>query len=278
MAAMKRKYPHATLVFAGPRKNYELFAGDPHVHHAEVSYRRGGIRERLGVWEGLKKIASAPDTIVIDSDSRLTQLGLLPVCDDERYYFFESRAYGSDGSESLSSLAAKWAQEIFGIRGMKPYLALQGACPRGSHIAVSLGVGENMAKRLPDPFEEELLKALAATGAPLAIDQGAGGEEAARVAAALERSGVQAALWDGSFAGFARIIASSALYVGYDSAGQHVAAASSTPLISIFGGFPAPRMFERWRPSGERCTVIRVEKPDVDDVLKQVKAALAERR
>ena len=37
-------------------------------------------------------------------------------------------------------------------------------------------------------------------------------------------------------------------YVGYDSAGQHVAAASGTPLISIFAGYPSERMFQRWRP------------------------------
>ena len=32
--------------------------------------------------------------MVIDPDSRLTQLGLIPVCDDSRYFFFESRAFG----------------------------------------------------------------------------------------------------------------------------------------------------------------------------------------
>ena len=42
-------------------------------------------------------------------------------------------------------------------------------------------------------------------------------------------AGVKAAFWEGSFAGFAAIIAASRLYVGYDSAGQHVAAACGVP-------------------------------------------------
>ena len=85
-----------------------------------------------------------------------------------------------------------------------------------------------------------------------------------------------ATFWDGSFAGFARIIAGSSLYVGYDSAGQHVAAACGVPLISIFAGFPAPRMFHRWRPTGARTTVIRVDRPEPAEILARVARALAE--
>jgi ADP-heptose:LPS heptosyltransferase len=135
-------------------------------------------------------------------------------------------------------------------------------------IAVSLGVGENPAKRLPDPFEENLLALLAESGIEICIDKGAGGEEADRVQRAVERSGVRATFWDGSFAGFAAIIATARLYVGYDSAGQHVAAAAGVPLIGIFAGFPALRMFERWRPTGN---VIRVDNPDPAEVIAQVR-------
>jgi len=62
--------------------------------------------------------------------------------------------------------------------------------------------------------------------------------------------------------------------VGYDSAGQHVAAAAGVPLISVFAGFPAPRMFERWRPVGEGCQVIRVDRPEVEEALRRVRTAL----
>jgi ADP-heptose:LPS heptosyltransferase len=63
--------------------------------------------------------------------------------------------------------------------------------------------------------------------------------------------------------------------VGYDSAGQHVAAACGVPLISVFAGFPAARMFDRWKPTGPRSTVIRVDHPDQPDILERVRQALA---
>ena len=148
------------------------------------------------------------------------------------------------------------------------------AAPARAHTAVSLGVGDNPAKRIPDPFEERLLALLASGGAALVIDKGAGGEEAARVDRAVQRSGIKAEFWEGSFAGFAAIIAASRLYVGYDSAGQHVAAACGVPLVSIFAGFPVPRMFHRWRPTGERATVIRVDRPDPLETLERVRAAI----
>jgi ADP-heptose:LPS heptosyltransferase len=274
LAAAKRHFPDAEVVFVGPRKNYELFAGDARVAHVEVAYQRGGLRQRLAVWEDLKRILDVPGAVVIDPDSRLTQLGLLPVCAEERFHLFDSRAYGGASARPLPELAAAWAIETFGVHGATPYIALADAAPRGEHIAVSLGVGENQAKRIPDPFEEELLRLLASTGAPLWIDKGAGGEEARRVERALKRAGATATLWEGAFAGFANIIAGSRLYVGYDSAGQHVAAAAGVPLIAVFAGFPAPRMFERWRPVGERCQVIRVDRPEVEETLRRVRSAL----
>ena len=146
--------------------------------------------------------------------------------------------------------------------------------PQASAISLSLGVGENPAKRIADPFEEKLLALLAATGHSLAIDMGAGGAEAERVLRAVARSGVKARLWEGSFSGFASIIAGSRLFVGYDSAGQHVAAACGVPLISIFAGFPSPRMFARWRPVGAQATVIRVDQPDPTQTLERVREAL----
>jgi ADP-heptose:LPS heptosyltransferase len=275
LAAAKQRFPDAEVVFVAPQKNYELFAGDPQVRHVLVEYRRGGLRDRLAAWSDLKTLLSDTDCVVIDPDSRLTQLGLLPVYSEDRYHLFESRAYGGDTWRNLPDLAAAWAEETFGVPGAKPYVALERVPPRGQSIAVSLGVGDNPEKRVPDPFEEELLKLLAASGSPLVIDRGAGGEEAARVSRVAERSGAKVTFWEGSFAGFAAIIAGARLYVGYDSAGQHVAAASGVPLITIFAGFPSLRMFERWRPVGPNCKVIRVDRPDPTAVLAQVREALA---
>jgi ADP-heptose:LPS heptosyltransferase len=274
--AAKRRFPHARIVFVGPRKNFELFAGDFRLEHFDVAYQRGTLRARLAVWSELRSLCGGADSLVLDPDSRLTQLGLLPICADERYHLFESRAYGGDSGQSLPELAAAWARETLQSDGARPYLSLAAPGAALAGIAISLGVGENPAKRLPDPFEEELLALLAATGLPLTIDKGAGGEEAARVVEACRRAGIEPMFWEGSFAGFAAIIAASRLYVGYDSAGQHVAAAAGVPLISIFAGFPAPRMFARWRPVAKNAHVIRVDNPDVEGTLERVREALAE--
>jgi ADP-heptose:LPS heptosyltransferase len=69
-------------------------------------------------------------------------------------------------------------------------------------------------------------------------------------------------MWDGSFAGFAAQIARSALYVGYDSAGGHVAAACGVPMVSIFGGAVSERMVQRWRPTGPgTIKIVRASDP-----------------
>ena len=165
-----------------------------------MSYPRGSLRERLAAWEELRRAIEGTGALVVDSDSRLTQLGLLPVCPEEDYYFFESRAYGGEGGEALPELARRWCAETFGVPGAAPYIAVPGGGER-AEIAVSLGVGGNAAKRIADPFEARLLERLAATGASVCVDRGGGGEEAARVeraAAGLNR----VRLWEGSFAGF----------------------------------------------------------------------------
>ena len=72
------------------------------------------------------------------------------------------------------------------------------------------------------------------------------------------------------------MIARSKLYVGYDSAGQHVAAACGTPLIAVCAGFASPRMFSRWRPTGAgRIEAIRVDRPDPAAVIAEVRARIS---
>lgn len=279
--AVKKRFPHARIVFVGPRKNWELFAADPRIEHAPVAYnRQATLRERLEVWRPLSEIVSAPASITVDPDSRLTQLGLLPVGREEDYFLFESRSYGGNGSEPLPALARRWAAETFEVEDATPYVAPEEAAGVMEHppIAVSFGVGENPRKRIADPFEGEVLKLLTGSGFPVWVDKGAGGAEAERVQRAIDECGAPTGhirVWEGPFAPFAALIAKSALYVGYDSAGQHVAAACGTPLISVFAGYASDRMFQRWRPSGPgRISVLKVVDPDPHKTLEQFAALL----
>jgi len=254
--AAKRRYPSAEIVFVGPRKNYQLFEADPRIVHREVPYVRGGsLRDRLQASSALW----FDNGLVIDPDSRLTQLGMIRVCPDDRYCFFESRSFGGDGSERLPDLAVQWA----GDPEARPYIAPRPAARPAADITVSLGVGENSAKHLTDEFERGLLRMLAETGASVLVDKGGSAAERERVERALP-PGVRT--HDGAFAPFAAEIARSKLFVGYDSAAGHVASACGVPLISIAKGFASPRMAARWRPNG---TVIDGDAPDVLDQVRR---------
>jgi len=244
LGAAKRRYPGAEIVFVGPRKSYELFAADPRIKHLPAPYARSGtLQDRLQASASLW----LEDGIVIDPDSRLSQLGLISVCDEHSYFHFPSRAYGGDGDESLMRLAARWAHETFGVEDAKPYIAPLTSAEPPADITVSLGVGENAAKCLDDPQERELLRVLAETGASILVDKGGSIEERERVERAL-LPGMRT--HDGAFAPFAALIARSKLFVGYDSAGGHAASACGVPLISIAKGFVNRRMAARWRPNG----------------------------
>ena len=67
------------------------------------------------------------------------------------------------------------------------------------------------------------------------------------------------------------MITQSRIYLGYDSAGQHVAAAAGVPLVSIFRGFASDRMFARWRPVGRApAEVVKVADKNSEAVLAAV--------
>jgi ADP-heptose:LPS heptosyltransferase len=259
--AAKQRFPNATIWFVGPKKSWELFANDARLRHLSIAYGRGGtIDERLSIWPQLREAVCLPHSLILDPDSRLTQLGLLPICLEEDYYLFESRAYGADSDAPLPRLAQRWVSETFGVTDARPYIAT-GLETTEFATTVSFGIGENPVKRVSDPFEEELLRRLPR---PILIDKGAGGEEAERVERAVAKAGGEGiVMWDGSFAGFAAHIQHSRLYVGYDSAGGHVAAACGVPLICVFAGAVCERMFQRWRPTGAgQIEVIRSESPE----------------
>ena len=261
--AAKRRYPEAEIVFVGPRKSYELFEADARVRHFPAPYARSGaLKDRLAASANLW----LNDGIVLDPDSRLSQLGLISVCPEPNYFFFPSRAYGGETNERLPLLAARWARETLGVDDARPYVAPLPSPEPAADITVSLGVGDNSAKRVGDDFERDLLRALGDTGASILIDKGGSSEERERVERALQ-PGMRT--HEGEFAPFAAMIAKCKLYVGYDSAGGHVASACGVPLISIAKGFVSERMAARWRPSG---TVID---GNANDVLAQIRAALA---
>lgn len=282
LGAARRRFPEAEIVFAGPRKNAELFARAGWLRHFPVEYPRlGTLAERLAVRGALQEAFAGEGVLVLDPDSRLTQLGLLPVCEAERHFLFESRGYGGEGRASLTALAQDWVRQVLGVEDAAPWLEPRFACGFGSQpvAAVSLGVGENPLKRVEDPFEEELLVLLSRRMGLVMVDAGApGSEEEQRVRRAAERAlgrGARVGIHEGPFASFAALIAASRFYAGYDSAGQHVAAAAGVPQVCVFNGYACERALERWAPDGPApAAVVRAAGRSPEDVLNEVARAL----
>ena len=281
MDGARQRFPNARLWFAGPRKAWELFEGSSW-SFLEVPYGRTAmLRDRLGAFEPLRSALDRPGVLLLDPDSRLTQLGMLPVCAPEAHHLFESRGFGGDSDATLPALARLWVRQTLGVESAEPWFH-----PKVNHIlpghkvaAVSFGIGENPAKRVADPFEEQTLRYLLESGWQLLLDTGVpGGEEDRRVHATVARlgaAGQSIALHEGSFASFASFIAGAGLYVGYDSAGQHVAAALDVPLVSIFGGFSCERMLQRWLPDGPGAKrVIEVREQGVEQLIRQMRGAI----
>ncbi|MDE3197512.1 MAG: hypothetical protein KGN84_14270, partial [Acidobacteriota bacterium] len=250
--AMKRRFPAARIVFVGGRKSRELFEADSRLEFLEAEYPRSGpVSERIAFGRGLRARFTGANRIVIDPDSRMTQLGLIEVCEPEAYFHFPSRSIGGTALENLTDLTNRWLKDTFGVTG-KAFVAPRAVPAEREHpaVAISLGVGQNESKRVGGDFETRLIAELARRYRTVWIDRGAGGEEARRVTAAVQAAGVEARFWDGSFAGFASIVGQCDFYVGYDSAGQHAAAALRVPLITVFAGAPSEIFRARWRAQG----------------------------
>ena len=264
LAAMKERFPEARIVFVANRKSAEIFEADRRVEHLNVDYPRTGPASlRVDFARELRLKLQAENSIVIDPDSRMTQLGLIPACNPENYFHFPSRTIGGIGGENLTDMVRRWLRTTFGVDALA-YIAprtqaVDGVEPR---VAISLGVGENESKRVGGDFETSLIDVLGLYHKTIWVDRGAGGDEARRVTAAVEASLVSdhVRFWEGGFAGFASIISQCNFYAGYDSAGQHAAAATGVPLISIFAGAPSERFRQRWSAAGHR----RISRIDAD--------------
>ena len=323
---LKQVFPDANVTLVGSRKTAELFGGNSGVSIHETNYRRSGsLNERLASWidvltsvRVLSQSFKPGEVLVVDPDTRLTQLGLLPVSTLEQagssrpsgellqikpdqystgYLFFPSREYGSGTSHPLSRLASMWMTEVFGMgeacfprieiapAQLEPAQSVVNLLRRtnsGPIAAINFGVGENESKRVGDEFEEAVIGSLLQNGFRIILDKGMGPAEAARadrlitgairsmpgtrIVDAMEGTLKRIAssdsldagilVWQGRIGVLAGLISASDLYVGYDSAGQHIAAALGVPCIDVFAGAPSSRFIERWKPTGPATTHI----------------------
>lgn len=304
---LRRALPKAEIVLVGPSHLAQLYSGLSGVRHLAFTMpRHGALAERLLYWMSLlvvtaREIAStkAGRVLVLDPDSRLTQLGLLPLAAGIKSCQFPSQTLaGDDNHQSLSHLANLWLDGLLGAAPpaypfiSPPLPARQAAasfCARLRQqgairlLLVNFGIGGDERKSLSAKFEEELLRRLQEWEKTIIIlDSGCGSEEKSRAEQLLGRlHGIRAAglNWQppgpapldhgviglsSSLDELAAICGEVDGYLGYDSCGQHLANAASTPAVTIFTGHPNLRFLGRWSPWSRSniSTIIPVARDD----------------
>jgi ADP-heptose:LPS heptosyltransferase len=319
---LSQLYPSAEIVMIGGVNLDEIYGGNSKIRFCKVSYnRRGGLLDRLSSWQSVlniirRELAACPlsHTILMDPDSRLSQLGVLPLISSDHYFFFDSRSEGSfAGNLSMPQLTNTWLDRITGVedfRFPKVWLLPQNirraerfyeklkANGAGRVIAVNFGVGGNPRKKVGRLLEQTLLLSLLKEpNTVILLDKGFGDEELQYAGTLLKtiktkgyaildsvfEHGPDAALNWGVIGLQTRIGEISALiaacdeYIGYDSAGQHIAAALKTPCLTIFAGSNNMRFIRRWSAFGPNtCRIVHVDTltdptaVDVEDVVSRI--------
>jgi hypothetical protein len=292
-------------VLIGGSKLDQSYGGNSRIRLRRVPYnRKGGLLDRLSSWQTVLKIidqelAACPleNTILIDPDSRLSQLGVLPIIDLDHYFFFDSRSEISfAGNLAMAQLTNVWLNKLTDAEDFshpKVWLLpsnLQKAAQlyaklknngAGRVIAINFGVGGNPRKKVGMLLEQELLLTLLQEpNTVILLDKGIGDEELrdsdalmARIKAkgytthdAVFNKKLDTQLHWGiiglqsRIGEIAAIIAECDEYIGYDSACQHIAAALKTPCLTIFAGSNNMRFIRRWSAFGSNsCKIVHVD-------------------
>jgi ADP-heptose:LPS heptosyltransferase len=316
---LARLYADAEIVLIGSKKIQDIYGGDARIKIRTVNYdRQGGLLERLASWHHVLEIIrnelspqAAEHTILVDPDSRLSQLGVLPLISSDRYYFFDSRSDVSLNSRmSMAELTNLWLNQVTGTNDFcypkvwlhREYIqAAKDLCDRLNKnggcriIAVNFGVGGNPRKTLGAKFELRLLLTiLQEPQTIILLDRGSGDAELnhtgslmksveekgytihnAKIDACSDLDITQGIVGLETRIGeIAAIIAQCDEYIGYDSAGQHIAAAVETPCLTIFAGSNNMRFLRRWSAFGQNsCQIVHVDTLndphaiDIDDII-----------
>ena len=298
-------FPAAELVIIGGAKINEIYGGHPRIRLQTVEYERnGGLLDRLSNWQLVlnimrRELGTCPlaNTILVDPDSRLSQLGVLPVIPPKHYYFFDSRSDISfAGNMSMAQLTNAWLDRVTNVPGFcypriwllpEPRKIAAGLCRRlrdnGARrvIAINFGVGGNSRKKVGRLLEQQLLLSLLQEPETvILLDKGSGERElraSDALLAAVAQNGCQVenANFTAEFNSrmrhgiiglqsrigeIAAVIAECDEYIGYDSACQHIAAALETPCLTIFAGSNNRRFIRRWSAFGAAgCKIVHVD-------------------
>lgn len=323
MSHLKTQFVDAEIILIGSEKLRQLYGGDPQIRVHEIFYGRGDtLTNRLNGWATVvdaiqQEISdlSSEEFCIFDPDSRLTQLGLLPLLSKESehnsYFYFESRSLFDSNLKKIGEITDFWMKQCLAVtESHYPFLALPSEALSSAEIlrscikelstkkiiCLSFGTGGNNNKRINLEFETSLVRKLVQKNF-LIIDRGVSNDE-------LNQSDFikQALLNDkkelmeinesdifqkeiftkrpdiilcyGGIGFLASLIAISDQYLGYDSSGQHLAAALNIPTGTIFLSPITSTFFSRWQPLGmgklDVFNITRQQTEHIEEILSLV--------
>ena len=281
---LQQVLPQAEIILLGPGHLGELFSGQVRFLHCHFP-RHTLLKQRLSHWPVLHHLIASQrqgladhELLLLDPDSRLSQLGLLPLLPESCCRLLPSRL-DHNKEMSLSSLCNQWLDQLFpgstasscrfwlSSEQIEQSRAFFKHFPTNTFkIVANFGVGGDEKKRLSDPFEQQVLQALLQLDNTVVfLDSGSDDQEQLRISnlrhqlarhspASLVLQGhapeQQQGLiqFIGSIGALAGLIDQADLFIGYDSCSQHLATATSTPALICFAGAPHERFFRRWHP------------------------------
>ncbi|MEJ2689618.1 MAG: glycosyltransferase family 9 protein [Deltaproteobacteria bacterium] len=295
-------FPKAEIVLVGPYHMGALLLLDDHVKSRLFPYERNcSLLERFEATRRLVQLVQEEcrdidfsRVLLVDPDSRLSQLGLIPLLPVEQCRYFCSRMEMEDREEaSLVEISNNWlnqwltsgrcssypkiwlAEENLGL-ARRFMDSIRGG--NKSVLLINLGVGRDENKRIPPPFEEELLLTL--LGQPdlvVVLDSGYSPAGLARAQNLMKRASQKGHLVDFvreediqrfrpegashligmrcSIGMIGALIAEADCFFGYDSCCQHLANALGVPTVVVFSGYRRERFLERWRPRNPKGNI-----------------------
>ena len=302
---LARTFPTAELILIGPSHLDEI-TNIPNSRTIHFIYKNDGtLLDKMTSWPSLLRLTNKEqlgytpgEVILFDSDTRMTQLGLLPlVCDEDTFYFPSRNTFPVEiNDKNLSLLTNHWLNQILGEEiSTSPFLFLkhhdgdhlsfcQNLKENGCNfvIAINFGVGNDPKKKIHGSFEENLIKSLLKVkNTAIILDTGRGPQENQRAQYHLDRvkeHGFSTGFisdanmhsekiafphglitFKGSLGSLGKLIDAADCFIGYDSCGQHLAAATATPAVIIFAGAPSKRFIGRWTPGCQTSKTIPVD-------------------
>ena len=219
--------------------------------------------------------------MVFDADTRLSQTGAMPICDEANHYFIDSATEGSKfgNVENFGSLCNNYLNKIFQEKKLnhpKIYLPenekniakdFRNNLQRDKKIImIHLGSGLKN-KTLSAEFEQHLVLNSFKFGVPLIIKSPVEWEieKIQNLIGFLERNGKKEGkdffTFKGPLSTFVALISEMDLCIGYDSQSQHMAASLGIPFITLFTGHINRAFLKRWTPISKNFSrIIEVDK------------------